>query len=95
MGLIVTELVINSLKYAFPGHKDGATVAVRYEAVGTGWELSVADNGIGRAEGAAPPVKGGLGTSLVTALAHQLNAKVKRENTGRGLRVAITSLVAA
>jgi len=95
MGLIVTELVINSLKYAFPRQKDGATVTVRYETIGAGWELSVADNGVGRADGASPPVKGGLGTSLVTALAHQLNAKVDRKNTGHGLRVAITSLAIA
>ena len=92
MGLIVTELVINSLKYAFPAQKVDATVAVRYETVGTGWALSVSDNGIGRADGAGLPVKGGLGTSLVTALAHQLNAKVDRENTGQGLQVTITSV---
>jgi chemotaxis protein methyltransferase CheR len=95
MGLIVTELVINSLKYAFPAQKDDATVAARYETIGTGWSLSVSDNGVGRAEGAAPPVKGGLGTSLVTALAQQLNAKVDRKSTGHGLRVAIASFAVA
>src|SRR6185437_2888081 len=51
LGLIVTELVINALKYAFPDQKASAAVTVRYEVNGTDWKLSVSDNGIGRPEG--------------------------------------------
>ena len=77
MGLIVTELVINALKYAFPDPAKDAVVRVRYEVNGADWKLSVSDNGVGRLEkGAGRAAKGGLGTSLVTALAHQLDAKV-------------------
>ncbi|MEJ0040697.1 MAG: histidine kinase dimerization/phosphoacceptor domain -containing protein [Rhizomicrobium sp.] len=88
LGLIVTELVINALKYAFPGQPAGAAVTVRLEANGSDWRLSVSDNGVGRATEA--PAKGGLGTSLVNALAQQLNAKVESTNSSSGLTVAVT-----
>ncbi len=88
LGLIVTELVINALKYAFPGQPAGAAVTVRLEVNGTDWRLTVSDNGVGRPEGA--PAKGGLGTSLVSALAQQLNAKVESASSSGGLTVAVT-----
>ena len=88
LGLIVTELVINALKYAFPGERTGATVTVRLEANGLDWRLSVSDNGVGRPKDAS--AKGGLGTSLVNALAQQLNAKVESTSSAQGLSVAVT-----
>jgi len=90
LGLIVTELVINALKYAFPDAGKNAVVTVRYEINGVDWKLSVADNGIGRKDGAGPPLKGGLGTSLVKALAHQLEAQVETVNGPTGMTVSIT-----
>jgi two-component sensor histidine kinase len=90
LGLIVTELVINALKYAFPAQKKAATVMVAYEVNGTDWKLSVCDNGVGRPEGNGPPVKGGLGTSLVQALAHQLGAQVEIINSPTGMSVSVT-----
>ena len=90
LGLIVTELVINALKYAFPGQPAGAAVIVRYEINGTDWKLSVCDNGVGRAETAGAPAKSGLGTSLVGALAQQLNAKVESTSSSAGLTVTVT-----
>lgn len=90
LGLIVTELVINALKYAFPDQKASATVKVRYEVNGTDWKLSVSDNGIGRPERDETTKKGGLGTSLVNALANQLEAQVKITNSRNGMDVAIT-----
>ena len=90
LGLIVTELVINALKYAFPEHRKAALVTVRYEVNGPDWKLSVSDNGVGRAEGSGPPAKGGLGTSLVTALAHQLDAKVVTISGPTGMSVSVT-----
>jgi two-component sensor histidine kinase/PAS domain-containing protein len=89
MGLIVTELVINALKYAFPEQDKPATVTVRYEVNGTDWKLTVADNGIGKT-GKGKPLKGGLGTSLVNALAHQLEAQVVTESTPEGMTITVT-----
>jgi chemotaxis protein methyltransferase CheR len=90
LGLIVTELVINALKHAFPDQKASATVTVRYEVNGTDWKLSVSDNGIGKREGDETTRKGGLGTSLVNALANQLDAQVKTTSGPSGTDVAVT-----
>ena len=71
LGLIVTELVINALKHAFPGLRPGKIV-VGYQANGPDWRLSVSDNGVGMPEHASTTP--GLGTSIVQALANQLRA---------------------
>jgi chemotaxis protein methyltransferase CheR len=89
VGLIVTELVINALKYAFPSMETSAAIIVRYEVNGTDWKLSVSDNGIGRVSDSGTHGKGGLGTSLVNALANQLDARVVSESGSGGLSVAI------
>jgi two-component sensor histidine kinase len=47
LGLIVTELVINSLKHAFPGRAQHGTIIVSFKSVGKSWTLVVADDGIG------------------------------------------------
>ena len=90
LGLIVTELVINALKYAFPKEKESASVIVRYEVDGMDWKLSVSDNGVGRPNGSGNAAKGGLGTSLVNALAHSLDAQVKTTSGSGGMSVSIT-----
>lgn len=90
IGLIVTELVINALKHAFPDGSARGVVIVRYEANGTDWKISVSDNGAGKPGGIAPDAKGGLGTSLVNALAHQLDAQVSATSGADGMTVSIT-----
>lgn len=90
LGLIVTELVINALKYAFPDPTKPGVVKIHYEVNGTDWKLSVSDNGVGRAENSGPPSKGGLGTSLVKALAQQLDAKIVTINGPTGMSVSVT-----
>lgn len=89
LGLIVTELVINALKYAFPDPAKAGVVTISYEINGAAWKLSVCDNGIGRAENVGPPAKGGLGTSLVKALAQQLEATVEIASGSAGMRVSV------
>ena len=46
LGLIVTELVINALKHAFPDNRKGK-IMVDYHARGPNWDLSVGDDGVG------------------------------------------------
>jgi two-component sensor histidine kinase len=93
LGLIVTELVINALKHAFPGER-GGTIIVDYRAKGTDWTLSVRDNGVGKPKGSERP-KVGLGTSIVAALAKQLHARVEFDETHPGTSVAIIYPVGA
>jgi chemotaxis protein methyltransferase CheR len=90
LGLIVTELVINALKYAFPEPKESATVTVSFEMSGTDWKLSVSDNGVGRPNSGGVGGRGGLGTSLVNALANQLDAKVSSTTGTDGLSVSVS-----
>ena len=87
LGLIVTELVINALKHAFSGPDPTGRIAVDYRANGTGWTLSVRDDGIGMLAGGS--VKPGLGTGIVEALSRQLDASVSVTDAGPGTRVSI------
>ncbi|MDP2213593.1 sensor histidine kinase [Phenylobacterium sp.] len=87
LGLIVTELVINCLKHAFPGGRLGK-IEVGYESRGPNWTLSVADNGVGMPKDAASATPG-LGTSIVDALAHQLDAKVRVMDAHPGTVVSV------
>jgi two-component sensor histidine kinase len=91
LGLIVTELVLNALKHAFPdNNKSDRQIAVRFEVAGSNWKLSVADNGIGAPIGVFAQPKSGLGTSIVNALAQQLDAKVEVLSRGSGTMVSVS-----
>jgi chemotaxis protein methyltransferase CheR len=87
LGLIVTELVINALKYAFANGSTGRIV-VDYAAEGESWTLSVKDNGQGLRAGGAKP-SSGLGSRLIAALAAQLGARIERSDLAPGLGVWI------
>jgi two-component sensor histidine kinase len=90
LGLIVTELVMNALKHAFPDEKVVGEISVRYDRAGTNWKLTVSDNGIGRQDGVFAQQKVGLGTGIIKALSHQLNAQVETLASPRGTSVSIT-----
>jgi chemotaxis protein methyltransferase CheR len=90
LGLIVTELVINAIKYAFPGGRSGARIMVTYETNGPDWKLAVSDNGVGQAFPTKTGTDTGLGTTIVKALAKQLGAGVDYSDTGPGLTIAVT-----
>ena len=90
LGLIVTELVINAIKYAFPTHRKSARVQVTFRMTDADWKLIVSDNGGGKTNSLTGKPVGGLGTALVSALAKQLDADISEVSTTRGLTVAIT-----
>jgi len=87
LGLIVTELVINALKHAFPGQRPG-TIAVTYRSNGSKWSLSVTDDGIGMPT-AEHEGKPGLGTGIVEALARQLGGDIDIRDGAPGTAVSI------
>jgi len=94
LGLIVTELVINSLKHAFPDGGSG-TIRVNYKGSTTSdatpgegtWQLEVGDDGIGMA--ASGTSRAGLGTSIVEALVRQRRARLTVANAHPGTTVTI------
>ncbi len=90
IGLIVTELVMNALKHAFPGEKKDAAIVVSYKVADNDWKLTISDNGAGKPDLSTSQKKGGLGTSLVQSLAKQLDARVGTTSDSHGTAVSIT-----
>ena len=87
LGLIVTELVINALKHAFPDNRKGK-IMVDYHARGPNWDLSVGDDGVGMPTDPSR-AKPGLGTSIVQALAMQLGGKISVASANPGTKVSV------
>jgi len=87
MGLLTTELVINAIKHAFPSGQEGAIV-VNYDASKSGWVLSIEDDGVGQSEDVKEGPRG-LGTSIIGALANQLQAMIRTESSPEGTKVSI------
>jgi two-component sensor histidine kinase len=88
LGLIVTELVLNAIKHAFPAEKAGAHIVVTYETDKADWKLTVSDNGFGKAVGEVPNT--GLGTAIVEALVKQLEARLDITTGKTGTTIAVT-----
>lgn len=90
-GLLITELLTNAIKHAFPAGWTG-TPEVRIslrELDGATVELSIGDNGIGLPEDRGIGEAKTLGLSLVPMLAGQINGEVKLERS-RGTAYTIT-----
>jgi two-component sensor histidine kinase len=61
-----------------------------HEIDGPDWKLVVSDNGVGKPDAANTPAKGGLGTTLVKALAQDLDAEVGVLSGPGGVNVSLT-----
>ncbi|WP_425637405.1 tetratricopeptide repeat-containing sensor histidine kinase [Algoriphagus yeomjeoni] len=78
IGLIVNELISNSLKYAFPNQKSGQICVQLLEKEGNLY-LKVSDDGIGIMEDST--IKGtGFGRELISLLTRQLDGKMTLVN---------------
>lgn len=76
LGLIVNELLANSLKYAFPDDRKGEIKISLFYLNDNTLRLEVSDNGIGKK--IDTPIKGtGFGTQLIQLLIQQLEGKDK------------------
>ena len=74
---------------------EAGEILVSYDAQGSGWRLSVSDNGVGPGDASAEMAHTGLGTSIVEALARQLNATVEKSGGTQGTTVSIVASAAA
>jgi len=90
IGLIVTELVINAIKYAFPDRREDALVVVAFDSTGDDWTLTVSDNGVGNPGKSVAKGLGGLGTAIVEALVKQLEGRVETR-ASPGMTVTIST----
>jgi len=75
LGLIVNELVSNSLKHAFPGNSEG-NIRVRIHEHQDGYHLHVEDEGLGIPEDFDLNSQDSLGFQLVKALTKQLEGSI-------------------
>lgn len=76
-GLILTELISNALKYAFPGNRRGE-VSIELSLVeGEQFCLTVCDNGIGLPEGFKLGMAKSMGVGLVRDLTRQLEGQIE------------------
>jgi PAS domain S-box-containing protein len=75
LGLILNELIINSLKSAFPGDNTG-TITVQLRAFNEKFILNVADDGIGFPENIDLKTIDSLGLQLVKTLVSQLDGEI-------------------
>jgi two-component sensor histidine kinase len=81
-GLIINELLTNSIKHAFPEGLSG-TILITFRAVGEEeFELIVSDDGVGLPEGLDFTRTGSLGLQLVSILSDQLKCSVTLEREG-------------
>jgi two-component sensor histidine kinase len=88
VGVIVNELVMNALKYAYPGSKGPIRVALK--TVGNeSATVTVEDDGVGYAETDAP-MSTGLGQRIVKAMAAKLNGTIARDEKHKGTRIAVS-----
>jgi two-component sensor histidine kinase len=87
LGMIVTELVINALKHAFPNQMAGR-IEINFRTIGQNWELAVRDDGIGMLSGHSV-AKTGLGTGIVEALSRNLGADIEWTDAIPGTQVTI------
>ncbi|MUH00862.1 PAS domain S-box protein [Scytonema sp. UIC 10036] len=87
-GLIITELVSNSLKYAFPKGRTGE-ISIQLQAENNILNLRVCDNGVGLPAEVDLKNTTSLGLQLVDALTNQLSGDIKINYTN-GVEVKIT-----
>jgi two-component sensor histidine kinase len=88
LGVIVTELVTNSFKYAYPDRSGEVRVSLKRLSTSQA-ELVVEDDGVGRDAG-SPPKGTGLGSRIVNAMARTIGAEVEYfvRHPGCGARLA-------
>ena len=87
-GLIITELVSNCLKYAFPDQGEGE-LKVSLKTIDDFYELTICDNGVGIPEDIDFFNTDSLGLQLVNSLTDQIDGKIDFDKSN-GTKFTIT-----
>jgi two-component sensor histidine kinase len=89
-GLVVNELLTNSLKHAFVG-REGGTISLHSLVDDMGCKVIVADDGVGLPASQHWPKVGKLAALIVQSLKDNASAKVDvQTGEGAGMRVTIS-----
>ena len=90
LGLIINEIITNSLKYAFKNRDNGIIKVHLKKLKKGGYQLEMADNGIGIEPGTA---SNGFGTELIQLFVNQLEGKIERLDTpGTELKIMFQNI---
>lgn len=81
IGLIVNELITNSLKYAFPDNTTGIISVCLIRNSAQKLELTVSDNGVGKTDNFDSKERTSFGSRLIHLLSLQLNGKVTTDHS--------------
>jgi two-component sensor histidine kinase len=91
IGLIINELVANSIKYAFPKDQAGEIEIVLAKKKNGDYLIQVSDNGIGLPDNFDPRETSSLGLQLVINLTeNQLMGEIEVDGSHGGTRISIT-----
>lgn len=89
-GLIINEIVSNSLKHAFKSERKGEILIELNQTEPDRFRLVIGDNGVGMPEGFSLETSDSLGIQLIQALTDQLEGKMEIENSpGNGVKYII------
>lgn len=88
VGMIVTELLTNAYKYAYPEGTGGEVRVLMRRRSDTSAVLTVEDDGIGW-DGTSKPKGTGLGTRIVNAMAAQLGTSITHGDGKGGTRTSL------
>ncbi|MDB5510830.1 MAG: putative signal transduction histidine kinase with response regulator receiver domain [Enterovirga sp.] len=89
VGVVVTELVLNAMKYAYPDGKGAIRVVLSAKPNGRVL-LAVEDDGVGQQVPApAPRSAKGLGRMIVKAMATKLDAEWGQDDSHAGMRITL------
>jgi len=79
-GIIINELISNSLKHAFEGKEGRGTISVRFKSVNCRYVLEIGDDGKGLPEGFALESSSSMGMEIVSILTQQLDGRLRFES---------------
>lgn len=81
IGLLINEVVTNSLKYAFKGRDEGI-IEIELKPHESGYILKISDNGIGMPENQLDQYKDSLGMELISTFVSQLDGVIEVDVSG-------------
>jgi two-component sensor histidine kinase len=90
LGIVITELMTNAVKYAFPAPRSGTIVTQAQRKSPGQIELMIQDNGVGMSD----IREGSLGYGLVRSLVEQIRGEIDiRSDAGVTVRILFPDLV--
>lgn len=94
LGLILNETISNSIKYAFPDHRQGTIRIVLEELANDQFQLIISDDGVGLPEDQEHHTRRSFGLSLIRGLCKQLGGHCTLQNQdGLTIQVIFTRIL--